>query len=74
MALLASGDALTFQQLQSMNASTYDDTEKYDPSDAGEAQRISGRDPDLAEEGDLSAYERSLVQDIGVDPEFLFGH
>lgn len=73
MALIASRDALTFQQLQMMNGASYDDTtEKYDPSDEGEYARIHGKNPDLAEEGDLNAYERDIIGDIGVDPEFLF--
>lgn len=54
-----------------MNPSQYDAVEPYDPSDEGELDRIRKRNPDLAEEGDLDAYERDIVSELGIDPEFF---
>lgn len=71
MALIASRDPLAFQQLQVMNPSQYDAVEPYDPSDEGELERIRTRNPDLAAEGDLSNYERDIVSELGIDPEFF---
>lgn len=71
MALLASRDPMTFQQLQAMNVSPYETVEPYDPSDEGELNRIRTRNHDLADEGDLDAYERDIVSELGIDPEFF---
>lgn len=54
-----------------MNPSQYDAVEPYDPSDEGELNRIRTRNRDLAEEGDLEAYERDIVSELGIDPEFF---
>jgi hypothetical protein len=60
--LLASGDVMTFQQLQATAPSGYDSFQTYDPSDEGEIDRIRSKNKDQAEEGDLSDYERGIYR------------
>jgi hypothetical protein len=64
IALIASGDALTFQQLQAMNGVVQYDTD-YDPSDEGEIRRIHERLGDLDDtEEQMTDAERRFLGDI----------
>lgn len=69
LALVASGDALTYQQLQVMNPASGYDEPTFDPSDAGEIERIRHESPLAADLGDLSDYEHSIAADFGLDTE-----
>jgi hypothetical protein len=50
----------------------YDGYQDFDPSDEGEAQRISERNPNLSVEGEVNAEDtRALLAELtGIDPEF----
>lgn len=64
IALIASGDALTFQQLQAMNGVVQYDTD-YDPSDEGEIRRIHERLGALDDsEEQMTDAERRFLGDI----------
>ena len=61
VAIIASRDPLTFQQLQAMNGVVQYD-EWHDPSDEAEIQRMRERDGDRGDE--LNEPERDFLDDI----------
>lgn len=64
IALTAAGDALAYQSIQLSDYARYDATEEeYDPSDAGEMERIAARDGT----GDLNGSERDVAESFGDD-------
>jgi hypothetical protein len=72
VALLASRDTLAYQQIQVMGASSgYDDAQAYDPSDAGEIERIKHESPLSADQGDLTDYEQQISAEFGIDSSYL---
>lgn len=70
LALLASGDALTYQQIQVMNPASGYDEPAFDPSDAGEIDRIRHTSGLAADQGDLSDYEQEIAGEFGLDAGF----
>ena len=73
MALVASADSLVFQAVQAMEPTTTGyDAPDFDPSDDGEIARIARRNPDLQGD-DLSGFEKGILGELGIDPEFIFG-
>jgi hypothetical protein len=67
VALLASRDALTFQQVQLMNQPSGYDEPAFDPSDAGEIERIRHESPLAADQGDLNDFEQEVASEFGFD-------
>lgn len=71
MSVSASGDPMTFQMIEAMTPdSGYSDpVEQFDPSDAGEVERIAARKPDERE--DLNGLEADILASLpefGIDP------
>jgi type II secretory pathway pseudopilin PulG len=71
MSISASGDPMTFQMVEAMTPdSGYSDpVEHFDPSDAGEVERIAARKPD--ERDDLNGLEADILASLpefGIDP------
>ena len=72
-ALVASSDPLVYQQIQAMNQTIdYSGYQEYDPSDDAEVDRITARNPNLAQGDSLDAQDaRELFAELtGVNPEF----
>lgn len=65
--LLASKDALTYQQVQLMNQPSGYDEPAFDPSDAGEIERIRHESPLAADQGDLNDWEQEVAAEFGFD-------
>lgn len=69
-ALVAAKDPLAYQAIQVMgSAHGYSGFENFDPSDEAEVQRIAERHGEKEDEPD--AFERSFIDELGVDGEFL---
>lgn len=68
--LLASKDALAYQQIRSMDYSVQYSDERYDPSDEAEIERLK-RFESLQEEVELDAIDQEIFDEYGNDPLFF---
>lgn len=68
--LLASRDALAYQQIRAMDLSVQYDDSEYDPSDDAEIERLKQRNS-AQEEAELNAIDQEIFDEFGNDPLFF---